>query len=175
MSLMRGEYRHPKYVSGWLKLFLHIAFYTVVRRKTTRERKRICRTWKNLLETASAASLKTALTPAHCGTPPSLPSRLSSGPSGISIIPICVFPPDKQVILHMPGCNRVAECAIQHRQRHRCSFPRSATTPPQCLDMLPQFTSCYYFVVKSYSRRSYTPHVATNPVNSTPDHDPDKH
>ena len=74
MSLMRGEYRHPKYVSGWLKLFLHIAFYTVVRRKTTRERKRICRTWKNLLETASAASLKTALTPAHCGTPPSLPS-----------------------------------------------------------------------------------------------------
>ena len=112
MSLMRGEYRHPKYVSGWLKLFLHIAFYTVVRRKTTRERKRICRTWKNLLETASAASLKTAITPAHCSTPPSLPSRLSSGlpqPYGISITPICVFPltnkssciyPDATVLLN---------------------------------------------------------------------------
>ena len=113
---MRGAYRHPKYVFGWLKLFLHIAFYTVVRRKITRERKLICRTWKHLLETASAASLKTAITPAHCSTPPSLPSRLSSGlpqPYGISITPICVFPPDKQVILHLPEYNRVVECAIQ--------------------------------------------------------------
>ena len=25
MSLMRGEYRHPKHSFGWLKLFLHIA------------------------------------------------------------------------------------------------------------------------------------------------------
>ena len=58
MSLMRGEYRHPKYVFGWLKLFLHIAFYTVVRRKTTRERKLICRTWKHLLKPASAAIAK---------------------------------------------------------------------------------------------------------------------
>ena len=145
MSLMRGEYRHPKYVFGcWLKLFLHIAFYTVVRRKITRERKLICRTWKHLLETASAASLKTAITPARCSTAPSLPSRLLTGlsqPYGISITPICVFPPDKQVILHLPGCNRVVECAIQHRQRHRCSCPKSATTRPLCLDTPPQFSS----------------------------------
>ena len=164
MSLMRGEYRHPKYVFGWLKLFLHIAFYTVVRRKITRERKLICRTLKHLLETGSAASLKTAITPVHCSIPPSLPSRLSSGlpqPYGISITPI--------------GCNRVVECAIQHCQRRRCSFPKSANIPPSFLGMSTQFSSRYYRVVLSYSRRPYTPHVATNPVNSTPDHDPDKH
>ena len=160
MSLMREEYRHPKYVFGWLKLFLHIAFYTVVRRKTTRERKLICRTWKYLLETASAASLKTPTAAPHPPCP---------------LVHLCVFPPDKQVILHLPGCNRVVECAIQHRKRHRCSFSKSATKPPYCLDMPRQLTFRHYCVVESYPRRPYTPHVATNPVNSTPDHDPDKH
>ena len=31
-----------------------------------------------------------------------------------------------------------------------------------------------YLLIAVYPRRSYTQHVATNPVNSTPDHDPDK-
>ena len=33
---------------------------------------------------------------------------------------------------------------------------------------------CNANITHYFSRRAYTPHVATNPVNSTPDHDPDK-
>ena len=34
--------------------------------------------------------------------------------------------------------------------------------------------ACNANITHYFSRRAYTPHVATNPVNSTPDHDPDK-
>ena len=162
MSLMRGEYRKPQYFSNWLKFFLHVGRYYYLCRKRRRECKLIRRTWLYLLKMASAHSFT------HTDT-----STLSSPPSD-PLIMLAPPLPHKRVVMHASGCNRVVEYTIQMRKQcTHLSADDNLERAPRISVRLP-LAHRQYVIIPVYPRRTYTPHVATNPVNSTPDHDPDK-
>ena len=142
-------------------------------RKTSCERKLISRTWKYLLESASQNC--SHLTP----SPLLFIIWTVKALRNICYSHLCVSP-DRQLILHLSGRNRVVECAIQRRtvQSTHSTAPAAAPcttpTPPTTQTSIlhpPSQTSSHRrrtssTTVEYFSSRAYTPHVAANPAIS---------